>query len=243
MVGKRKRYRYILSGIVSGDMRIDEFRLVSGNNLGSKEHGSVIVRVEIPDDMVLEKCSGDTYSIAVDDRLLSDLNVEILKMNGYTTRWGVVGTDLIELSDLRKVGVVDHATYLNDIEVWDREYTESLLTMDRFDGGFSEVELLIGDDVLFGYYTPYRIDGELGNEKMDAWLSTFNKFSFNGDVRSQFRGTIETHDLYLGDGTLLFVADIGYYFDKYDSIKVMPKIELLDKGFGYLQFLNKENLG
>lgn len=244
LVGSKKRvkYRYILSGIVESGMRIDEFRLVSGIRLGTKEHGSVIVRVEIPEDMVLEKWSSDAYSKAVDARLLSDLTVEVLKWNGYTNRWEKTGAELSELRDLREDGILEYAKYVNDSKVRDREYSESLLTIDRFDGGFSEVELFIGDDVLFGYYTPYRIAGVLGNREMDAWLSTFNKFSFIGDVRTSFRGIIETHDLYNGDGTLLFVADIGYYFDKYDSIKVMPKIELMDKGFGYLHFLKRETL-
>ena len=76
----RKKYRYILCGIVNPKDRIENFRLIAANCLGN--HTSDI-RVVIPENMELIKCTCDNYSTTCDKRLLSELEYDVLiKRNG-----------------------------------------------------------------------------------------------------------------------------------------------------------------
>lgn len=82
MKEKRKRYRYILSGMISPDETVSCYRLVAATMLRSV---SIIeaVRITIPDDMELTKLSCDTYSTTEDPRLLRELEATpMIKING-----------------------------------------------------------------------------------------------------------------------------------------------------------------
>jgi len=72
---KRKRYRYILCGIVKEKDPISNYRLIGANLIA--EHDSVI-RVNIPDDMKLEKWSCDCYSTTRDARTIETLGYDVL---------------------------------------------------------------------------------------------------------------------------------------------------------------------
>ena len=77
-MNKRKRYRYILCGDVSYGDPISNFRLISNRNYAI----SGCIRVEIPDDMVLEKFKYDSYSTTRDQRTLRELGAEAM-INTY----------------------------------------------------------------------------------------------------------------------------------------------------------------
>lgn len=75
-----KKYRYILSGLVSFDNPISYYRLIANNNMGDIHNA---IRVSIPDDMILTKYSCDSYSTTDDQRLLKDLETDVvIKING-----------------------------------------------------------------------------------------------------------------------------------------------------------------
>lgn len=65
-----KRYRYIGCGQTKVEDCIRYYRLLSNRNY----MGGSCIRVEIPDDMKLEKYSCDSYSTTEDERLIKDLN-------------------------------------------------------------------------------------------------------------------------------------------------------------------------
>ena len=72
-----KRYRYIMSGKCSPDDQVSDFRLIASNYLCTNR-GDSLIRIEIPDDMELEKYRCDTYSTTSDTRLIRDLNPVVL---------------------------------------------------------------------------------------------------------------------------------------------------------------------
>ena len=76
----RKKYRYILCGIVNPTDKIKIFRLIAANCLGNRTSA---IRIPIPKDMILEKWSCDNYSTTFDERTLLDLEYDVLiKRNG-----------------------------------------------------------------------------------------------------------------------------------------------------------------
>lgn len=79
-MGKRRRYRYILSGKVKPKDKISDFRLISKN---TSPYSTSAIRVFIPDDMELEKWRCDNYSTTSDGRTLEELEYDVLiKVNG-----------------------------------------------------------------------------------------------------------------------------------------------------------------
>ena len=64
----RKKYRYILCGIVNPTDKIKIFRLIAANCLGNRTSA---IRIPIPKDMILEKWSCDNYSTTFDERTLN----------------------------------------------------------------------------------------------------------------------------------------------------------------------------
>ena len=79
-MGKRRRYRYILSGTVKSKDKISDFRLISKN---TSPYSNSAIRVFIPDDMELKKWRCDNYSTTSDGRTLEELEYDVLiKVNG-----------------------------------------------------------------------------------------------------------------------------------------------------------------
>ena len=70
-----KRYRYITNGSCTPNESVSSYRLIGGNNIN---HHLDAIRIEIPDDMELEKWSCDSYSTTEDTRLIKDLNPCVL---------------------------------------------------------------------------------------------------------------------------------------------------------------------
>lgn len=89
MARKRKKYRYISNGCAKPSDPISNFRLIGGNQLKSLDcRFNDVIRVEIPDDMVLEKYSCDGYSTTEDARTLEELkyNVIVRFKDGFVRR-------------------------------------------------------------------------------------------------------------------------------------------------------------
>ena len=85
----RKKYRYILTGIVKGTDKISDFRLVSANNVKPYYHGSSALKVSIPSDLELTKYSCDSYSTTTDSRTLDELGYDVLIWNNVDKKWEV----------------------------------------------------------------------------------------------------------------------------------------------------------
>ena len=89
MARKRKKYRYISNGCAKPSDPISNFRLIGGNQLKSLDcRFNDVIRVEIPDDMVLEKYACDGYSTTEDTRTLEELkyNVIVRFKDGFVRR-------------------------------------------------------------------------------------------------------------------------------------------------------------
>lgn len=81
----KQKHRYILSGLCEGTDKISDFRLISVNYVrNSTDHA---VRVNIPDDLVLEKYSCDSYSTTSDKRKLDELGWDIVVWERRKNKW------------------------------------------------------------------------------------------------------------------------------------------------------------
>lgn len=69
-----KRYRYITCELVSPDDHINKFRLIGPSNLTGDDG----IRIELPDDIKLEKWSCDPYSTTEDKRTIRELNPVVM---------------------------------------------------------------------------------------------------------------------------------------------------------------------
>jgi hypothetical protein len=85
---KRKKYRYILCGVVFGTDKISDFRLIGASNMKS-DYKHVAIRVNIPDDLKLEKWSCDSYSTTTDDRTLDELGYDLLIWHKKDKKWKI----------------------------------------------------------------------------------------------------------------------------------------------------------
>lgn len=78
----KKRYRYITSSYVNRASRVSLFRLIGINQIYGM---SDALRIEIPEDLKLEKLSCDGYSTTEDERPLAELNpAVVIRVNGDT---------------------------------------------------------------------------------------------------------------------------------------------------------------
>ncbi|MEK3955838.1 MULTISPECIES: hypothetical protein [unclassified Psychrobacillus] len=84
-----KRYRYIMSGIALGDGKIGNFRLIAGNNIKPSYNGEVALRVNIPEDLKMNKYSCDSYSTTDDQRTLDELGYDVLIWHKKAKKWRV----------------------------------------------------------------------------------------------------------------------------------------------------------
>lgn len=104
----RKRYRYITSGMIKATDKISNYRLISLNQVYGY---SDAIRIEIPDNLKLEKLSCDDYSTTEDERTIADLNPEVvLRFNGRTK----VNKELTELFRAGKLEVSDVSSIMKD---------------------------------------------------------------------------------------------------------------------------------
>lgn len=76
------RYRYILTGVVKGSDKISDFRLIGGKHIKAEYKSASGLRVQIPDDLLLEKWSFDVYSTTDDSRTLDELGYDVMIWNG-----------------------------------------------------------------------------------------------------------------------------------------------------------------
>lgn len=81
------RYRYVLSGLVSGKDEISNFRLIAGNVIKPSYDGYSALRVRIPEDLVLSKYSSDSYSTTDDKRTLDELGYDVMIWNKNKNKW------------------------------------------------------------------------------------------------------------------------------------------------------------
>lgn len=86
---KRKKYRYVLCGLVSGSDKISDFRLIASNNIKPSYNGDSALRVNIPDDLKLTKWTRDAYSTTNDNRTLDELGYDILIWDDKKKKWNV----------------------------------------------------------------------------------------------------------------------------------------------------------
>ena len=101
------KYRYITTGLASPDDRLSDFSLISGREMGGF---SDFIRIEVPDDIKLEKWSCDPYSTTDSDTLLKDLNPKVaVRFNGK------IKTDE-ELTDLWLKGKIEPHQFYENLE-------------------------------------------------------------------------------------------------------------------------------
>lgn len=82
-----KEYRYVLCGTALGSEKINTFRLIAGNMIKPDYSGESALRVNIPDDLVLEKLSCDSYSTTQDERTLEELGYDVLIWDKDKKKW------------------------------------------------------------------------------------------------------------------------------------------------------------
>jgi hypothetical protein len=75
------KHRYIFCGVVWEDPCISNYRLISNTKYS---HGQ-LVRVNIPDDLIIDHYNGDSYSITSDMRSIHDLGCDCYIM--YNGKW------------------------------------------------------------------------------------------------------------------------------------------------------------
>ena len=76
----KKRYRYITSGVVKATDKVSDYRLIGINQVYGM---SDFIRIEIPDDLKLEKWSCDCYSTTEDERTVAEFNPTVMiRVNG-----------------------------------------------------------------------------------------------------------------------------------------------------------------
>lgn len=85
----RKKYRYILNGCVLGKDKICDYRLIGGNNIKAPYDGAMAIRVNIPEDLELEKWNCDPYSTTYDERTLDELGYDVLVWDAYKKKWRI----------------------------------------------------------------------------------------------------------------------------------------------------------
>lgn len=100
-VKNKKRYRYISSGIAVGSEKIRNFRLIGGRNVKASYDGKAVIRVCLPDDLIIEKWSCDSYSTTKDERTIEELEYDVLIWNESKGRWRIYneykGTKLCDI--------------------------------------------------------------------------------------------------------------------------------------------------
>ena len=80
---KRNRYRYILSNPCVLNQPVSQLKLISSHVLHQTSQVQVL-RILIPNDMILEKADGDRYYTTTDSRLVKDLSpVVAIKINNH----------------------------------------------------------------------------------------------------------------------------------------------------------------
>lgn len=68
-------------------MKISDFRLIAGNMIKPDYSGKLVFRVNILEDLILEKWSCDSYSTTRDTRTLDELGYEVLIWDAGRGKW------------------------------------------------------------------------------------------------------------------------------------------------------------
>ena len=111
----KKIYRYITCGVIHPTDKVSDFRLIGINQVYGE---SDAIRIEIPDDLKLEKWSCDCYSTTEDKRTIADLNpAVVIRFNGRTK----ADKELTEMFMNGKLEVSDISSIMRD-----RGYTRVL---------------------------------------------------------------------------------------------------------------------
>jgi len=111
---KRKRYRYIGCGLCDIDNPIRYFRLLGGNQISSMSI-STFIRIEIPDDMELEKYSYDNYSTVQSEIKLRDLNPKVVYYNRKRHKY-MIHENLTEIWAKGEIQPCDFFKYIDKEE-------------------------------------------------------------------------------------------------------------------------------
>lgn len=127
-----KKYRYITNGSVTRESRICDFRLIGGNQLKSGDgRSSTAVRVQMPNNLKLEKWSCDNYSTTEDERTIDELGYDIVvRINGKL----VVRNDLKEydFGELSSILTQKESLYFTKEGYLDKpHYTDYLRRLDE----------------------------------------------------------------------------------------------------------------
>lgn len=75
------KHRYIFCGVVWEEPQLKNYRLLSG----LKYSGGQAIRVDIPDNVILNKCLGDSYSTTDCDKTIHDLGCDCYLL--YNDKW------------------------------------------------------------------------------------------------------------------------------------------------------------
>ena len=118
-----KRYRYITCGLVSPDEHVNKFRLIGSSNLAGDDG----IRIELPDDIKLEKWSCDSYSTTEDERTIRELNPVVMVR---------INNKLVHHKELEK-------EWLNG-KVQPHEFDEWIITHTKHGADMREPEEIIG---------------------------------------------------------------------------------------------------
>ncbi len=182
-----KRYRYITCGTCSPTDPVSNYRLISGTSMAHMSDG---VRIEIPEDMKLEKWSYDCYSTTDDKRLIKNLNPKVMiRINMTLTHF----EDLQEAWLNGEVEPHEFEDYLSDHHGYDHwlkfgcithmqrlfcsKFPREVLMLDKLPNIKSQTEI---DSYVFPY--PF----EVNKARMERLRDYFKEYSeFTEEVRAE----------------------------------------------------------
>ena len=228
MKTERKRYRYIKAVDAGPGAKLSSFRLIGGRHVKADHHGEVVLRIELTDDVALEKYSCDNYSTTEDVRLIGDFEYVILKWDGISERWKQLDVDVERIGDI-EFSQLDYQRYLHHPKVVERKRLERLLTLKNFDTAFAKVEFSYGDRVVYGFYTDRIIDDFSGDEEKEAWLSSLHRYTYNGSDDYGFSGMLFTYDTKSNGGVVLLSESIDDLIEEEKFLFVTGNSYRLDK--------------
>lgn len=86
---QEQKFRYIESGIVKGEDKLSDYRLIAADEVNPEYNGKVVIRVHIPEDVILTKEDIDPYYLTEDNRTLNQLGYDILILDIKKLEWEV----------------------------------------------------------------------------------------------------------------------------------------------------------
>jgi len=107
----KKRYRYVLTGGVTLNDTVSDFRLIAATNLKPSYWGDSAVRIEV-DEIELTKWQSDSYSTTRSNKTLRELNGMHIMYFGDKKKWMKVEPEQIEA--LVEEQLNKHRLYVHD---------------------------------------------------------------------------------------------------------------------------------